>query len=40
MSAELVEYDDILDEIEVKVGALLLSPSLTQVKQKDSLATV
>ena len=40
MGAELVENDYVLNEVEIEVRALLLCPSLAEMKQKDRLAAV
>ena len=40
MSTELVENDHILDEVKVEVGALLFCPLLSDMIEKDCLATV
>ena len=36
----LVEDDDVLDKVEVEVGALFFGPFLTKFKQEDGLAAV
>jgi hypothetical protein len=36
----LVEDDNVLDKVEVEVGALLFSPFLAKFKQEDGLAAV
>lgn len=40
MGAELVENDHVLNEVEIEVRALLLRPSLAEMKQEDRLAAV
>ena len=40
MGTELVENDDVLDEVEIKVRALLFCPFLTNMIEEDCLATV
>ena len=38
--ASLVKYHNVLDKVQVKIGALFFAPFLSNLKQKDCLSTV